>query len=372
MGFWHTGYEEFHEPTGLGEWVYTAPPPVRYVCAHCLKQFAQMDDLRHHRFNEHPLRQPALLLRGRDVGTLPLVVLTPLEPDDVVIEDATRCLVNGRMLKPNEVGTHLASMTREVVDMELTNGEVSTRCVLDFRLAEEAHLAGVEAAFLRLARERVLNINAISGFIEDCRSFDSAMPYYDGICHYLYGVMAKEQAPDSGLKPGQYTERYMRASEGLKGFNRPLAQSVQALVAFHFNQFDEAELLAPDGVLRHASGAFAGLLQGLPWHFESAFAAVLGGTVENLLTDQQTLQILSDASQGLVDMKDRTEELQARLHRVPVGYDKLKYTLLASEALAAREDSASRIAARRLARELAGQPDTNLWAEAMLERLKIL
>jgi hypothetical protein len=38
MGFWHTGYAEFHEPTGLGtSWstCYTPPPPVRYACEHC-------------------------------------------------------------------------------------------------------------------------------------------------------------------------------------------------------------------------------------------------------------------------------------------------------------------------------------------------
>lgn len=371
MGFWHTGYAEFHEPTGLEDYVYSPPPPVRYVCERCTAHFGELDELRRHRFERHPLRQPALLLRGRAVGALPLKVLTPVQPGDVVVEDATRCVVNGRAVEPATLGDVLAPMTREFVELELGNGGASTRCVLDFRIADESHLVGAEAAFLRMARDRVLTIDAVARFIQDCRVFPSAMPYCDGICHYLYGVMAKERSPDSGLSQSQYAEKYSRASHELAGFERPLARSVRALISFHFNQFDEAELLAPEGALRHAAGAFAGLLQGLPWHFDAAFSPAPGSAVEDLLTDQDTLQVLGDASHGLVELKSRADDLVAHLRRAaPGGYDRMKRVLLAGEALAAREDEASHTAARRLARELAPQHDTSAWAEAMLNRLQ--
>lgn len=372
MGFWHTGYAEFHEPTGLDGFSYTPPPPVSYVCELCAQHFTQLEDLRRHRFERHPLRQPALLLRGRAAGALPLLVLMQLKPTDVVVVDATHCTVNGIVVAPSALGAYLAPLTREFVELELANSGASTHCALDFRIAEESHLEGVEAAFLRMARDRVLSIDAVSRFIQDCRNFNSAMPYCDGICHYFYGVMAKEQSPDSGLKAAQYTERYLRSSDELSGFNRPLARSVRALVAFHFNQFDEAEALAPQGSLRYASGAFAGLLQGLPWHFEAAVSPSLGNPVEDLMTDQDTLQILADARRGLLELKDRAEEIQAQLRRAPAGYDRLKRILLASEAFAAHNNVASHAIARRFARELAAQHDTSTWAEAMLARLKKL
>ena len=47
----------------------------------------------------------------------------------------------------------------------------------------------------------------------------------------------------------------------------------------------------------------------------------------------------------------------------------MKRMLLACEALAARDESASHAEARKLARALAGKPDTSAWASAMLERL---
>jgi hypothetical protein len=370
MGFWHTGYAEFHEPNGLAEYVYTPPPPVRYACEHCSQSFVDLEALRKHRFEQHPLRQPALLLRGKPVGDLPQLLMTPLAPSDVLVEDASSCLLNGKPLPVARLGEQLAAMRREFADVELSNQGATTRCQLDFRVADEAHLAGVETAFLRLARDRLLNIQAVSRFNDDCRAFASAMPYCDGISHYLYGVMAKDRFPDSGLKHEEYIQRFLRASEELSGFDRPLASSVRSLVAFHFNQFDDAEYLAPEGALRHAAGAFAGLLQGLPWHFDEAFSPAPGSAVEDLLTDQGTLQILADASQGLVGLKACAYELLAQLRSAPAGgYDHMKRMLLVCEALAARDEPVSHAEARKLARALAGKTDTSAWANAMLERL---
>lgn len=370
MGFWHTGYAEFHEPTGLGDFVYSPPVPIRYACEHCVESFADIEQLRRHRFEQHPIRQPALWLRGRAVGALPQRVMTQLAAADVVVEDASSCLLNGSRVTLPKLGERLAAMTREFVELSLENGAATTKFMLDFHIAEEAHVAGVEAAFLRLARDHVLSIEALSRFIQDCREFPSAMPYCDGICHYLYGVMAKERSHDSGLRQDQYVERYLRASDELSGFDRPLARSVRALIAFHFNQFDEAKLLAPEGALRHTAGAFANLLQGQPWHFETAFSQAPGNAVENLLTDQDTLQILASASYGLNEIKLHADELLAYQRRAAVGgYDQLKRSLLACEALAAREDLESHAEARKLARAWASQPDTTGWATAILERL---
>jgi hypothetical protein len=281
--------------------------------------------------------------------------MTPLRPSDVSVEDATHCELNGQSLDPDTLGERLAALRHEFVKLTLRNAGATSHCELDFNIA----------------RDRVLSADSMSRFIRDCRELPSARAYWNGISEYLYGVMAKERAPDSGLKHEQYVERYLRASEELSGFDRPLAWSVRALIAFHFNHFEDAERWAPEGALRHTAGAFLGLLQGLPWHFEAAFSPAPGGAVEDLLTDQDTLQILADASHGLVDLKSRADDLVSHLERRAntTGYDQVKRTLLAGEALAAREEEGARAKARKLARELASKHDTSAWASALLERL---
>ena len=370
MGFWHTGYAEFHELSGLGEYVYTPPPPVRYACDHCYQSFGDLDALRRHRFEAHPVRQPSLMLRGKPVGALPQVLNTRLDEADVLVEDATTCQLNGQPVQPASLGQHLATMRREFALVELRNRGATTRCQLDFQVADEADLVGVEAAFFRMARDRLLDIEAVSRFIKDCREYLSAMPYCNGIANYLYGVMAKERSSDSGLKHEDYIQKFLRSTDELSGFNRPLARSVRALVAFQFNQFDDARCLAPEGALRHAAGAFSGLLQGLRWHVDESFSSASGGAVEDLLTDQETLQILTDASHGIGLLKARADELLTRLGRASSeGYDHMKRVLLACEALAARDEPDSHAKARTLARAMASRPETSTWANDMLVRL---
>lgn len=369
MGFWHTGYMDFHQHAGLDEYVYQPAPPTIYVCEQCGQQYPDIEGLRRHRFEQHPLRQPSLLVRGRAVGQLTLTVMTPLRPSDVVAEDSTYCKVKGQAIAPELLGACLAEMTHEFVDIELGNQGTITHCKIDFRIAGEADLLGVEAAFIRMARDRVLSLDAVSRFITDCRGFASATPYCDGICQYLYGVMAKEKSPDSGLPPERYVEKFSQAAETLAGFDRPLAGMIRALVAFHFNHFADAESLAPEGRLRHVSRSFIGVLHGSSWQLNDALVTETRADAENLLTDQDTLQVLADAGQDQAALQLQAGELQDRLRRVTSEYDRLKRALLAAEALAACADLASHEKARRLARAWVGVDATNQWAEALLERL---
>ncbi len=371
MGFWHTGYAEFHEPTGLGEMVYAPPPPKRYICEVCAKSYTNLERLRKHRFEKHPLRQPTLLIGGHPQGSASIKILTALDVSSVSLEDVTECFLNGKKIEPASLGWQLSEKKLAFLDLELRNGSARTRLKLDFRIADGFDLAGVEDALSRLAHGRDLSLDSIARFINDCKSFPSAGSYCDGVCHYLYGVMAKERLPDSGLKYEQYAERYLQAVDELSGIDRPLARAIRSLIAFHFNQFNLAEAIACDGILRNVAGAFGGLLEGFPWHFDETLDAQSVGTVENLLTDQDTLEILTDAGLGLLSLKGKSVELLKRTRRYKTGgYDRMKRILLTCEALAATNDERSYAEARKLARELGAMDETTVWNKAIMERLE--
>jgi hypothetical protein len=367
MGFWQTGYAEFHEPAGFGEDVFTPSPPRRFYCEQCSQHFGDLENLRRHRFESHPLRQPVLMVRGQSVGLLPLKVLMHLQPKDVVVEDALVCKFNGMSIDPEELGDRLASLRREFIEIELGNAGAMTRCKLDFKVSDVADIKGVEIAFMRMARDRNLSIEVVASFNQDCKAFQSAMFYAHGVSQYLYGVMAKERSPASGLSADQYTEKFLQASDVLAGFDRPLSNSIRALVAFHFNHFGDVQTLAPAGALSHTSAVFKGLLLGEPWCFEQVPIAL--GPMENLLTDQDTLYLLRDASMGKIQLKDNAQEILDRYNRSTAGYDHLKRSLLAAEVLQLCGDQESMMQARQIARRWSSTADASAWAQATLKRL---
>lgn len=74
MGFWHTGYFEFHEQVGYGEGF--LPRPTVYTCSHCGESFTSNDALRIHRFERHPHKRPILILRGLEIGNATASIFT--------------------------------------------------------------------------------------------------------------------------------------------------------------------------------------------------------------------------------------------------------------------------------------------------------
>lgn len=367
MGFWHTGYEEFHEPGGLGDFVFTPSPPKRFHCDQCSVSFADLERLRRHRFESHPLRQPALIVRGQSVGKLPFKVMNHLQPTDVVVEDALICRINGELINSDELVQRLTMYRRQFLEVELSNSGVVTRCALDFCIPELEDLNGVETAFLRMVQNRTLTVETIARFNQDCKVFQSANLYAHGISQYLYGVMAKERSVDSGLSVERYKEKFIQSDHDLTSFDRVLSNSIRALIAFHFNHFSEAQDLAPLGALKHASAAFLGLLEGKRWQFPEV--PVVFGLVEELLTDQDTRVILIDSSHGLDQLKSNSQGLLFSLGETTAGYDNLKRSLLAFEAMLLSGDVEFCLQARQIASRLMGASDTNVWAESFLKRL---
>lgn len=69
MGFWHTGYMEFHEQNeGWSTTEIVRTPPV-FSCTECELTFSSMEDLEVHCFDGHVATRPFIMFRGRECGT---------------------------------------------------------------------------------------------------------------------------------------------------------------------------------------------------------------------------------------------------------------------------------------------------------------
>ena len=361
MGFWQTGYMEFHEPDGLDGFEYS-PSPATYPCHYCDRVCATADELQRHRYEAHPLRRPPLYIRGIEVGSEPHRITRPLREEDVRAEGVDVAVVNGREVAVENLATFLTQVSTDVCRVTLRNVDISTEFTLDFCIAEDDDLLGIETEFQRLVREARLDTRALEGFISHCRTFTTATRYCDGICSYLYGVLAKEESPDSSLRPGSYTKKFNRASHELSAYDRPIARQVCALIEFHFNHFSDAKQRAPQTRVAHAAARFAtpaarSKLSRLPASRTAIY-------LEQLFTDWTTERVIRWAIRDAASLVPEIDDMQSCLSRSKQEYDTVKLSFLLAEAYraAGHVDQAS-----RLARSLRNIPEFAPWAESLIE-----
>ena len=245
MGFWHTGYFEFHEETSEGSSVSTPPPPPEFPCAECGHVFKSPDDLAVHRFDGHVLTRPLLLLRGRECGRSRLAVITKTQPEDWEFAHAKRVLINGRTYDPPRAKTALAGADRGVLAVRLEGERVDQVFELTFCVADNDDLDRVDAQLGAFVRHPALSIASVERFLEDTSVSSGADQYRFGLANYFYGVLAREHSPESGLIDDHRTERayagrFQEAARSLSQFEQAGAEAVCGLIAFHFNQFDIA------------------------------------------------------------------------------------------------------------------------------------
>ena len=364
MGFWHTGYMEFHQPTGLDEEY--RPTKTVYRCHHCDAQFDEIEALRGHRFEVHPYSRPVFFVRGVELGTTTFRVTRDAAAADFVVDRSTTAAINGKSVRVADVPNLLAKVKNDKVKIELANDGAHAVFEVAFRIAAVEDLEGVETAFLKLAKKGLLTIASVESFIEDCKPFASADAYCDGICHYLYGVLAKERSPDSALPYEEYRTRFNRAADELLDYDRSIARTIRALVAFHFNHFADVVLTAPAGRLRIGSSRFAALLGGKDWGSVPIPPVAKRNAMEDLLTDHETLRILRWTNSSLADLGGEASDISALAKRDIPEFDRLKLRMLLAEACAAAGD---KDVARKAARTLIGNSKTAVWAERVIAGL---
>ena len=362
MGFWHTGYIEFHEPTGF-EGRYRPQPP-RFPCSQCDLVFASFDELRKHRFETHPLRRPLLFIRGREIGSQQVRVTRALSPEEIRTENSNRAELNGEIFPVAELAQKLAKVSSDVCRVLLSGAGESAEFTLNIRIASDEHLAGVEEQFARMVRGGHLDIRAIEEFIAAARPYYTAIGYCDGICTYLYGVLAKENSADSSLKYEDYPGRFSKAGDDLAAYDRPLARVIRSLVEFHFNHFREASILADETRVGRAAGRFAALLRAEKGEIEketdmnAAFSSL-----EPLVTDWDTEQIVRWAIKPVDDLLRDVPDIESFLGRDLAEYDSVKLQLLLAEYYASIGDS---FRVLELARPLRNLSALEVWAESKI------
>lgn len=364
MGFWHTGYIEFHQEHGLGD-SYTISPPV-YHCSTCQEPFPTLAQLREHRFQSHPYTRPMLFVRDVEVGGTPIKITKPLAEGDLQFEGYTGALLNGKTVTKSELEEGLAKLRKDTATIELQGDHVKSVFTLRFEIAEEEDLQGVSRCFQEVAHGRRLDKRAIDDFIKASRRYDTAIGYCDGIADYFYGVLLKERSEETTLPFDAYRDKFTRAADQLKTYDQPLARMIGGVIAFHFNHFNEVLSLAGQTRLGIVSKRFVHWLEGtddpIPEH--ELDHGQTGASLEPLITDMETEQILRWSVAGWKKWASNMGEMEVFSRQNLPGYDRAKlHIMLAQFSL----QNGNKDQALRYAKEYRNNPSLSVWAEHIVE-----
>jgi hypothetical protein len=337
MGFWHTGYMDFHEPTeDIG--TFTKARPQMFPCPKCGVEFCSERDLRVHTFEGHPTRRPVLVFEGRECGRSRLTVTTTTTASDWVIRNADAVWINGISSSITDAAEVLSTRPSGVVDVSLANGTLRHDFQFEFALAEAPDLDGVDAALERLIDGGELSLRAIYDFIRRSEPYPTASKYRSGLANYLYGVLAREGAAesesastDASREGGGYEAKYNQAVNILGTFDRAPAEAICGVVAFHYNQFDRAMTKTKSQRVAEVSMRFAAMLNAKDWS-TSDLAAAPHPSLDFALSDWVIEEVLAWCALPL-DGTAKSSEIAAMTASIKSQRpsDALKLHLVAAE-----------------------------------------
>lgn len=295
MGFWHTGYFEFHEPDqgiDLGSWT---PPPPRYPCKVCGAEFSSEADLRVHAFAGHPTERPVLILNGRECGQRRLMITYQTSESAWVVKNAGAAWINEQRVAVPDALAYLADQKNGVVDVRLGNAQVKRDFQFEFALAEKEDLEGVETALDHLIRGEDLSPYTIDAFIMRSKKYPTAERYCAALAEYLYGLLEREAdgeklRPDSVYR-GAYEDRFDAAVNVLGTFDRPAAEAICGIVAFHYNQFARAMTKTRSDRVAKVAMRFEAMLTGQTWD-RGDLASSAHGSLDYALSDAVVADVL--------------------------------------------------------------------------------
>ena len=300
------------------------------------------------------------------MGSQRVRITRTLSAQDVRVDDCENASLNGSELPIKSIPDALTHYTSDVVRLILSKSDVLAEFELDFRISSEEDLCSVDEQFRRMALGGRLDTRAIEDFISATSGFVSAIGYCDGICSYLYGVLALEHAPDSSLSHKAYGRKFRRATEELTDYERPLARVIRSLIEFHFNHFAEAASLGAGTRVGQAAAKYVDWLQINVVGVSSDLVAV--PDLENLvtlLTDWDTEQIVRWAVRPQDEVPTDVKDIEAFLDRDLEEFDRVKLHVLLGQVYAA---SSSVENAVDHAKPLRNRPAFEKWAEQMIRR----
>ena len=225
------------------------PLPPRHYCPFCHASFDNDEELRGHLATKHKANRPYLLIREQEPSRED-VIRSELRPDEIQMFNVTSIGIshsgdaNYESLPVEQLSKSFSKISSGRIWLRLENRfdesarEVVEKYDLSFRIYNQQQLASVDQKFIELLARPDPRIADVDEFLRST-AVDDASEYSSALGDYVLGVLNKDNDPASGMRAGRhdYRRKLNSSLRVLKGFDRPLARLVSALIRFSSNDF---------------------------------------------------------------------------------------------------------------------------------------
>jgi hypothetical protein len=338
---------------------------ITYSCSICGGLFDSRDDLFEHRFQNHPFKRPSLLLGGKEITSPRQLVARQLNPIEIEFANVKRFFVDGAPVQRGELVDTLADRKYGLCNIILENDGVKSTYQLDFDVPDSADMERVEQVFFEVFGSGILDLTHIDLFIDMTEKLKTTTRYVDGLSHYLYGILAKDQRGGTFLKQSEYNAKFNQSIDVLKHFDRSLALAIIGVVNFNQNVFDSIDKLT---LAPKACSAMLKFFNYVTGEISLNKKLIINKTdnIRKIPLDYSTEKIYEWSSMAIEELKKNRKELEQALKSQDwMPNDKFKVKMLLAELFLEIDDLPAAI---RLAGSFSNDTVFGPWAQRILEK----
>jgi hypothetical protein len=210
--------------------------PTFYACRYCNQVFESIAAREQHEI-EHPLLNPTMFYRDRELGATRLLINTPIQLGDIDARSVSRIELNGQLLgSVTELTLALQSVSKGLFSVTYANEALKKSLKIEVCIADPQQLAEVDQAFRTQFSTGSIAGPLLESFTASVRHCDSVNRYVDGLVRYLHGLKAKDHLSDITTFE-DFDKRFNQALDSLRDYTTPLAAAVRAVIRFNRNDF---------------------------------------------------------------------------------------------------------------------------------------
>ncbi len=212
-----------------------------YECPSCSDTFKELDHLRRHKADNHPIKRPYLYIRGISSRKPEVTVRTKLDFIDIQFEDADQIRIDDMEFKSDidRATEFLIKNQRGTHNVMLSNQGYPVEVRIRFEIMEPSVMERVERDFFSAFSNELQLAQQLQLFNEASSKFKSGISYAGPLGSYVTAVMTKDQVQGAALAHEHYVDKLGESLDGLYEFDRSLAGSILSVAAFMKNNFEE-------------------------------------------------------------------------------------------------------------------------------------